>query len=719
MIQELDERVFMEAGLTAHNSGDLEKAEANYRNALALNPYNPDALHLLGYLAFQLGFADQAISLIEDAIKISPKEPLFYNKLASIFQAVGETDNAIAAYKKSISIRKDDSDVLNDLANLLRESALTDLNAKTLKEAERLVRKAIKLDPKRAQYHNNLGNILRDLNPLNLTKAKASYQRALKLSPDLSGVTSNLGLVAEMEGDLDEAEIFYKKAVEQDSENPETLNNYAQLLAKKKKLDEAICYYEKAEKLAPENYSIGLNKARCLMNICRNEDAMEEFQKLMELDDSRVEAFWNFATTLRKIGKLNEALEFSRTALEHFPKNLNLRHEIASIQLVTGHVYETEEILEGILGEVKEGEKLVGGSGIYATLAVAYLYERSPKEVLDMFQLAVDVDPDDMNSNINYAMALLSLGMLEAGWKIFKNRFDADEFTSPVRPFQKPAWEGQPLEGKTIAIWGEQGIGDEIRHASLIPDFMNENGSIIIECAPRLVSLFERSFEGTKIVARLEDLSVPFEEECDYQLPILDLASFYRPTIESFPQQPVAYLKPDPDRVAFWRGRLDELGTNPKVGFLWRGILETHDQTPHYATVDDIQPVMSVQGVDFVNLMYAESSKDRARILDEYGVVVHDWGDIDLKDDQDDLAALVSNLDLVISPLTATGNLAGALAVPVFTFMTKKRSPELLGYPDAPGWAASMRHFIKGYGETWEPTMAQITIEMKRLFGLP
>lgn len=715
MVQESEELGFLEAGVAAHNGGDLEQAEACYRKVLAINPYNSDALHLLGFLAFRFGFAQEAISLIEDAIQISPKQPLYFNNIATVYKASGEDDKALSAYRRSIKLKRDDPDVLNDFANLLRTTAAKRADVTALRQAKKLIRKAIKLNSGRAQYHNNLGNVLRDLGPENFDEARKSYECALQIDANLAGTIGNLGLLAQMQEDLDQAEKFFLRAVALAPDDAEAHNNHAQLLDKTHRLKEAIVCYDKALALDPENYAIRLNKARSLMHIRRDEEALAELQKLMEQDPSRVEAFWNFAITLRKMEKLREGERFIGAALEHFPDSISLKHELASIHLILCELPKAEEILQEILDGVEEGKMLFGGAGIYATLGVIYLHTRTPEEVVEMFRIAMEMEPDNMNANINYALSLISMGMLEEGWKRYINRWESVEFTSPVRPFQKPIWQGQPLQGKTIALWGEQGIGDEIRYASLIPEIMDKGADVVIECDPRLVDIFARSFAGANVFGRQEDLSVPFEDACDYQIPVLDLAGFFRPTIESFPPAPYAYLQADPGRMEFWRGRLDELGRHPKIGVLWRSILFSDETIPHYATVEELEPILKVQGIDFINLMYAECSEDRARIAQMYGVEIHTWDDINLKDDQDDLAALISSVDLVIGPMTATTVLAGALAVPVLCFLTKVRTTELLGNPDAPGWAPSMRHFVKGYQDPWSPVMEKLAAELKRL----
>ena len=712
------EEAFLTAGVTAHNVGDLEMAESNYRNALAINPFNPDALHLLGYLAFQMGFPDEAISLIEDAIQSSPKQAIFHNRLASIYRSIGEAKKAIKAYRKSYRLKRNDPDVLNDLGNLLIEDAKADLDKKKLNEARKFIQKAIKITPDRAEYYNNLGNALRSLGVKFFDQAKRNYDRALELDPNLNGVVGNLGLLAQMEGDLDLAEELFKKAVDQAPDDPEALNNYAQSIYAKNRLDEALINFEKADALDPGNYTICMNIARSLMKMRRDQDALDMLHQLMQLDQSKFEPYWYFAITLHKMELYEEGEEFITNALEHFPDNINLRNELASIFVSKLEMSKAEGLLQDIIDEIGEANMVPGTAGIYATLGVVYLTTGTPEQVIDMFRRARELEPENKTAQNNYALSLICLGMLEEGWALYKDRWESDNFPSAIRPFQKPRWDGRPQDGKTIALWGEQGIGDEIRMASMIPDVVGKGENIIIECDFRLVDLFARSFEGVKVYGREKDLSVPFEDSCDFQLPMADLAGMVRPTISAFPQDRYAYLKPDSERKEFWHGRLSQLGPQPKVGILWRSLLMSNARSPHYASVDDLEPILNIQGVDFINLMYAECSEERAEIAERYGVNIHTWDDIDLKDDQDDLAALIANTDVVICPMTATGNLAAALDVTVFCFLTDGRMHELLGNPDAPGWAPSMSHFIKNYEEPWDQVMSNIANEIKRMFNL-
>mgnify|MGYP001447957179 FL=1 len=262
-------------------------------------------------------------------------------------------------------------------------------------------------------------------------------------------------------------------------------------------------------------------------------------------------------------------------------------------------------------------------------------------------------------------------------------------------------------------------MGDEIRHASMIPDMLNMGAEVHVECEPRLVDLFQRSFEGAKVFPCPYTEAETGEVAIDFQSAILDLGGYLRPTIDSFPSDPNhAFLKPDPQRIAFWEERMKALGPRPKVGMIWQSKKAVGGRDRWDATVEELAPIFSVKGIDFVNLMYVECNDDRAKIQELYGVNLHTWDDIDLKNDQDELCALISNLDLVVSHASSVAYTAGGLGIPTFNFMPIKIYFDLLGNPDAPGWSPSMRYFRKSINEEWDGPMNEIAEEIRDKFGI-
>jgi tetratricopeptide (TPR) repeat protein len=493
-------------------------------------------------------------------------------------------------------------------------------------------------------------------------------------------------------------------------------NQYAILgeqLAHQGKFDEAVEAFHRALKKEPENPLIFYSMGMALKRLRRDAEALEMFQKSMELDPRQPKFYTEFATVLRTMDNLDGAEKFTRAALAEFPNDPLLMTELATNMQYQYNFNESEELARKVLVDSPDFVLAL------ICLAVVLLQTGEQEEIIEIYNKIFELLPNEPSVHFNYALTLFSFGHLEEAWKHYRSRWDAIGFSSPVRGFPQKLYDGSPLKGKSILIYGEQGLGDEIRYSSLIPDMMSKGAEVSIECNPRLVNLFKRSFEGANVFPAPYSEAEAGDVDLDFQSPILDLGEFLRPNVDSFPSDPDAtYLKANPKRIAFWGDRMKALGPRPKVGLIWRSVQAFGNKNIWGATVEELAPILSIEGIDFVNLMYVECKDDRAKIHELYGVNLHTWDDINLKDDQDDLSALVSNLDLVISYQSAVSFLAGAMAIPVWTFVPVMVNFEFLGNPEAPGWAPSMRYFRKKVQEEWDETFELMAVEIKSKFGL-
>jgi len=479
------------------------------------------------------------------------------------------------------------------------------------------------------------------------------------------------------------------------------------------KFDEAIEAFHLALEQGPDDPLIFYNMGMALKRRRRDVEALKMLQNSMELDPSQPRVYTAFASVLRAMDNLDDAEQFTRAALAQFPNDPLLMTELATNMQYQYNFDECEKLARKVLADFPNFDLAL------ICLAVVLLQTGEQEEVIEIYNKIFDLLPNEPSVHFNYALTLFSFGHLKEAWKHYRSRWNAVGFLSPVRKFPQKLYDGSSLKGKSILIYGEQGLGDEIRHASLIPDMMCKGAEVSIECTPRLVDLFKRSFDGANVFPAPYIEAEKGDVDFDFQSPILDLGEFLRPTIDSFPSDPNnAFLKADPKRVAFWGDRLKALGPRPKVGLIWRSVQGFGDRNIWGATLEELAPILSIEGIDFVNLMYVECNDDRAKMQELYGVNLHTWDDINLKDDQDDLSALVSNLDLVISYQSAVADLAGAMATPTWTFVPVMVNFQFLGNPESPGWEPSVRCFTKKVHEDWNRTFNLMAVEIKSKFGL-
>lgn len=297
----------------------------------------------------------------------------------------------------------------------------------------------------------------------------------------------------------------------------------------------------------------------------------------------------------------------------------------------------------------------------------------------------------------------LYLGDFVRGWDYYEFGFDlsirASARRSPARRFTKPRWTGQPLDGKTIMVWREQGLGDELRFASCLRHLLDLGANLIVECDPRMVRVFASSFSDSVVRPALWDKTTGLAvyEDFDYQISIGSLPKFFRRRVEDFYPQ-TAYLKPnarDVEDVKRVFSNMFPVGL--KVGICWRSGNLNPLRNRNYSNLADWSAILSTEGCSFVNLQYGDCESELCAAENALGITIHRWSDLNLKDDLDGVFALMSQLDLVITVGTAVAEMAPAIGVETWLMRSKQVWTEHSHHEWL--WSPNVRVF-KGGGET-------------------
>jgi hypothetical protein len=279
---------------------------------------------------------------------------------------------------------------------------------------------------------------------------------------------------------------------------------------------------------------------------------------------------------------------------------------------------------------------------------------------------ALAVDPDDRHALWNKGLAHLELGEWEEGFRIYDTAgFDPGGIMPTERKLKTygglPKWDGTP--GQTVVTYGEQGVGDEIMFASMIPDLMKDC-KVIVDCDVRIEKMLKRSFPELEAVYPTSDVNAPFPWKADHKIdayvPMGSLGRHYRKTAADFPK--VAYLKADPEKIEIWGEHLASLPKGLNVGLSWAGGLQKTRFDKRTIILDHMKPLLETKGVNFISLQYHKWAADEcARVGSQFSVPIYHWGDAIA--DYEDTAGLLMNLDLVITVNTSLHHLAGALGV--------------------------------------------------------
>lgn len=296
--------------------------------------------------------------------------------------------------------------------------------------------------------------------------------------------------------------------------------------------------------------------------------------------------------------------------------------------------------------------------------------------------MAVRVD-DSILETKGYAH--LMLGQWDPGWKCFEGGLFG-KIRRPYRPRKGNYWDGNIVY--TLVVVGEQGIGDEISFASVIPDAAARCERLVVECDSRLEGLFRRSFpyavSGTRFTKD------PQEFDGDIYCLSGSLCQYFRLSDDSYPGTP--YLVADPERRLQWRALLDSLGPKPKIGIAWSGGKHNTHRERRSLRLEELLPILR-QDATFVSLQYRDPSAEIAALKDKHGVEVKHWPRASEAKDYDETAALVAELDLVISVQTAIVHLAGALGKECWAMIPREPLWRYKLHGDTMPWYRSVKLF--------------------------
>jgi tetratricopeptide (TPR) repeat protein len=338
------------------------------------------------------------------------------------------------------------------------------------------------------------------------------------------------------------------------------------------------------------------------------------------------------------------------------------------------------------------------------------------REAMADYERALSLRPDFPLASFHRAMAQLLAGDFERGWDGYELR----RLGAPPEAWRSglPRWDGTSLAGRSLFVAREQGLGDEIMFASILPQLIGQARHCVVECDPRLLATFTRSFPAATVVGTPPGGGQPRGVDparIDAVIESGSLPRLLRRKAADFPRHE-GYLRADPQQVGRWRERLEALGPGLKVGISWAGGVRMTRRALRSMALDQLLPVLRSPGARFVSLQYtAEARTDIAALEARHGMRIEHWSEA--IDDYDQTAALVCALDLVVSVCTALVHLGGALGRPVWVMAPY--SPEWrYGFSgESMPWYPSVRLFRQpAYGE-WGPVIADVARELAARAG--
>lgn len=536
--------------------------------------------------------------------------------------------------------------------------------------AETYWREAIRLRPGYAEAHNNLGILLKELK--RPAEAESCYRAAIAFRPDYVEAHNNLALLLTEAGRRGEAETCYCRALELRPDSIEIGLNLVALLQERRDWDEVVACCQRVLERQPGCAEAYNGMGLALKELKRHGEAEASYRQALALRPDYVAALGNLGGMLNELKRRDEAEPYLRRAVALNPN-------------------------------IPE---------VHYNLGVLFYGTRRYDEAEACYRRALELRPGYVGAEWNLSALLLLLGRFEEGWRRYEIRYHADRHGGkaavPDLPF--PQWRGEALAGKSLVVWPEQGFGDAIQFCRYLRPLKRLGAAwITLVCKPPLLSLLRTLADADAVVSLAEAAPLPPH---DYWMLALSAPWHCGTTaVERIPAAEPPYLNAPPGRRDQWAPKLQPL-TGKRVGLVWKGSA-TNGNDAHRSLpgLEILAPLWRVPGLSFVSLQKGQAEDEAAappqgQPLLALGGEVRDFADS---------AAVLVQLDLLISVDTATAHLAGALGVPCWVMLPAEGLDWrwLLERSDSP-WYPAMRLFRQQPGQTWEPVVAAIALELRR-----
>ncbi len=502
----------------------------------------------------------------------------------------------------------------------------------------------------------------------NLAQAEHIYRAILRVDPLQAEALHLLGLIAYQSGHPDIARTYLTQALHLQPDFPVAHNSLGVVFRSQGKLAEAGTCYQQALRLNPDYAEAHYNLGIVWQHQGKLAEAEACYQYALRLQPAFVLAHNNLGNVLQEQGKLTEAAACYQQALRLQPDCAMAHNNLGNVRKEQGQL----------------------------------------AEALACYEQAITLEPDYADAHLNRALAWLLAGQYEQGWPEFEWRWRCPGYA--LAPCAAPRWQGQPLQGQTILLRAEQGLGDTlqfIRYAALVKQ---RGGRVLVECQQPLLQLLARCPGIDGLVARGATPS----EKVDVQAPLLSLPCLFGTTLATVPA-PIPYLSADPCLVEHWRQQLCPLPAF-KIGIAWQGSLLYRSDRARSIPLTAFAPLGRLKGVQLISLQKGLGTEQLRDVADHLAIL-----DLGSRLDETagafmDTAAVMHSLDLVLTCDTALGHLAGALGVPVWLALPFVSDWRWLLHRDESPWYPNVRLFRQREPGNWPEVFERIAAEIRQLY---
>lgn len=498
------------------------------------------------------------------------------------------------------------------------------------------------------------------------------YNKAIKLNPNCHQAYFNKGLAQLNSGDKKNAELSYLAAI----------NIYPN--------------YEKAH----------LMLGNLLKDTGKYEQACEQYREMINLNQNNAQAHQFLGRALSDRRLFDEALEHLQIALSLDPNSIQCKLDYANALNMSNNPEHALILYKELQHDVPNNPSI--------TYNIAYTLKKLGRihEAFEYYHRAVELNPNHAEAHFGLGIAYIMVENFKDGWQEYEWRWEKPG--KYQRNFKKPVWDGENLYGKTILLHAEQGLGDTFQFIRFAQIAKELGGTVVVASQNPLTTILKSCPYIDKVVP-LGGFKVPF----DTHAPLMSLPKILEIEVDTIPTD-IPYLFADEELVEFWKRKLSK-DKNFKIGICWQG-------NPNYSTpflrnavaaksiqLLDLTPISEIPGVKLYCLQKMTGEEQLKNIPDDFNLHVFE-GDFDNSHGRFmDTAAVMKNLDLVLTVDTSVAHLAGGLGVPVWLILPEPADWRwMLRETDSP-WYPHMRLFRQPEPEDWDSVIQTVVQELKKL----
>ena len=646
---------FFTRAIASFQAGRLEDAERCFTEVLQYDPKHIAALNLLGILLTHVKRYSEAERVLRSALNINSKSDVTFYNYGIVLKALTRPSEALERFTQALAINPVVAETWNNRGTVFNDlkryiDAISDFD------------QAVALNPNYSEAFCNKGNSCGKLKRYN--EALAAYDKALALRPDLADAWLGRG------------------------------NVFTEL----KRRDEAFAAYDKALALKPDLADAWLGRGNVYNELRRYDDAFAAYDKALALKPDLAEVWLGRGNVYNELGRYDDAFAA-------YDKALALKPDLADAWLGRGNVYNEFGRYDDAFAAYDEALALKPDlAEAWLGRGLAFFRLNLDAEALECYEKSLALKQDLPQAQWNKALLKLSRGEYEEGWKLYEWKSKTKYFTSSFRQFTQPLWlDDSNITAKTILVHAEQGLGDTIQFSRYLNLLKDKECKIVFEIQKPLSSLFKSLNWQCDVVAQGE--LIPW---FDLHCPLISLPLAFKTRIETIPAN-VPYICAHKDKKIEWANRLGA-ASKVRIGLAWSG-------NPYFARGNDISrpiPLSVLAAVISDNFEWYRLQKDLResdkQALSELPAIKDFSG---LFEDFSDTAALIEELDLVISVDTAVAHLAGAMGKPVWILLPFHPDFRWLRERTDSPWYPTARLYRQKKDGDWTDVLECVSADLK------